>query len=65
MDKISSHDETQRRVGINMEDLVENVPLLKYELVVAWYEFILNREKLSLHLKRLCDVNGKFVNITA
>ena len=35
-------------------------PLLKYELVVAWYEFILNREKLYVHLKKLCDdYNGK------
>lgn len=39
----------------NMEDLVDNAPLLKCELVVAWYEFVLNREKLFLHLKKLRD----------
>ena len=44
----------------NMEDLVDNPPLLKCELVVAWYEFILNREKLFLHLKKLRDdINSK------
>lgn len=46
-----------------MENLMEEAPpLLKYELAVAWYELILNREKLYLHLKRLCDdANGKLV----
>lgn len=43
-----------------MENLVEEAPLLKYDLAVAWYELILNREKLYLHLKKLRDdVSGK------
>ena len=41
-------------------DLVEEIPLPKYELAVAWYELILNREKLYQHLKKLQDgVSGK------
>ena len=44
---------------------MDDVPLLKYDLVVAWYEFILNREKLYLHLKKLCDdINGKLLYIS-
>ena len=43
-----------------MEDLVEGAPLVKHKLVTSWYEFILNREKLYLHLKMLCEnVNGE------
>ena len=39
---------------------MDDAPLVKYKLVTSWYEFILDREKLYLHLKRLCeDVNGE------
>ena len=43
-------------------DLVEEAPLPKYELAVAWYELILNREKLYQHLKKLQDdISGKIL----
>ena len=39
---------------------MDNLPLLKYELMVAWYELVINREKLYVHLKKLSDnANGK------
>ena len=42
------------------DDLMKDTPLVKYEVAVAWYELILNREKLYLHLTELQgDVNGK------